>query len=655
MNKRLAVPVLFGALVLVMLLVYWNHFDNPFQFDDHHTIVNNSAITDIGNVPRFFVDATTTSALPLNQEYRPVVTSLNAFDYWLAGRLDVRVFHWHIFTEFILILLLIFLMASRLFRLASGEPHPYLALLAAAFFGLHTATAETINYVIARSDVFSTLLVLLGMLLFMRHKGWKRHWAILPFVVGSLAKPTGLMLAPLIAMYALLMMRPAFLVRDEQPAAGIAVKRAALLSLPYFVIGAVLFAFGRSMTPDTYTPGGNYSGLDYLLTQAWVIWIYIKTFAWPTGLTADTDLQVIRDVMDPRILWGLLVILLLLGAAILAALRRITLPIAFGILWFFIALAPSSSIIPLAEVMNHHRTFFAYIGLVIAVVWAAYLLLARFAKGRPRPALSWLTGIVIAVLLAGHAWGTVLRNEVWDSEESLWQDAIIKSPNNGRALMNYGLTLMRKGDMQSAVAYFERARDSNYGNHPFVFVNLAIATASLAEREQSEPLRRQAEDYYLQALQKGPNYPESYYWYAKWLHDQGRDGEAAGFLNTAIEIAPGNKGALELRDVLLKSEAVGLQQARAYAEQANSPEAWIDLSLRYYNQGAYRECIDTAGKALELRSDYAVAYNNICSAHIMLGEYDEAISACESALALDPGFERAANNLAWAKREKEKR
>jgi len=40
--------------------------------------------------------------------------------------------------------------------------------------------------------------------------------------------------------------------------------------------------------------------------------------------------------------------------------------IGFGLLWYLIALLPTS-LFPLAEVMNDHRTFLPYIGFVIAL------------------------------------------------------------------------------------------------------------------------------------------------------------------------------------------------------------------------------------------------------------------------------------------------
>src|SRR5688500_13367562 len=65
----------------LLLYAYSNHFHNPFHFDDDHTIVANQYIRDIGNIPKFFTDASTTSSLPANQAYRPGLTTLNAIDY----------------------------------------------------------------------------------------------------------------------------------------------------------------------------------------------------------------------------------------------------------------------------------------------------------------------------------------------------------------------------------------------------------------------------------------------------------------------------------------------------------------------------------------------------------------------------------------------
>ena len=91
-GREKALAGLGSALLLVALLAaYANHFHNSFHFDDAHTIVNNAAIRELRNIPLFFRDATTFSALPSNQSYRPLVSTLLAIDYRLGGTATVLV------------------------------------------------------------------------------------------------------------------------------------------------------------------------------------------------------------------------------------------------------------------------------------------------------------------------------------------------------------------------------------------------------------------------------------------------------------------------------------------------------------------------------------------------------------------------------------
>ena len=58
-------------------------------------------------------------------------------------------------------------------------------------------------------------------------------------------------------------------------------------------------------------------------------------------------------------------------------------------------------------------------------------------------------------------------------------------------------------------------------------------------------------------------------------------------------------------------------------------------------------------KALELRPDYAAAYNNICSAYNELRQWDKAIAACSRALKIKPQYPLARGNLNWAVQQKQ--
>src|SRR5207237_9965956 len=108
---------------------YANHFHNGFHFDDQHTIVNNASIRELRNIPLFFRDATTFSAIPTNQSYRPLVSTLLAIDYRLAHGLQSFWFHLSIFAPFITVtLLLAFVIHHLLASDAASSPNRWIAL-----------------------------------------------------------------------------------------------------------------------------------------------------------------------------------------------------------------------------------------------------------------------------------------------------------------------------------------------------------------------------------------------------------------------------------------------------------------------------------------------------------------------------------------------
>jgi tetratricopeptide (TPR) repeat protein len=108
-----------------------------------------------------------------------------------------------------------------------------------------------------------------------------------------------------------------------------------------------------------------------------------------------------------------------------------------------------------------------------------------------------------------------------------------------------------------------------------------------------------------------------------------------------------------LMEKISVANAEELAFVKENADVLNTPEAYLNLSLKYYNLGKYQNCIDASNSALKLRFDYAAAFNNICAAHNALGNFDRAIEACESALTIDPDNKLARGNLNWAKSQQE--
>jgi hypothetical protein len=106
-------------LLLIVTATYSNHFYNGFHFDDDHSVVNNPYIRDLKNIPLFFKDGTTSSILPQNQAYRPVVTTSLALDYKMGNGYDLFRFHLSTFILFLVQGLLMILFFKKLLGIAS--------------------------------------------------------------------------------------------------------------------------------------------------------------------------------------------------------------------------------------------------------------------------------------------------------------------------------------------------------------------------------------------------------------------------------------------------------------------------------------------------------------------------------------------------------
>ena len=641
MKREKSIVSLGGALLLLAILAtYANHFHNSFHFDDWHTIVNNTSIRELRNVPLFFRDATTFSAVPGNQSYRPLVSTLLAIDYRLGHGLEPFWFHLSIFAVFIALTLLVAFVIHHLLDSGAAPLPGSIALVTAAWYALHPANADTINYIISSSDVISALGVVASFAVYFAFPRVRRYYFyVLPAAIAILAKPTSAIFAVLFAVFCLLFPDPAVGERRLHPR-----ERFVEVVQPFVICGAVLLFVGH-MTPRSWTPGAV-NAHNYLITQPYVALLYFKTFFWPTGLSAVYDLKPFVTTGDTRFWIGLAFAVLISAAAIATAIWKKTRMIGFGLLWFLIALLPTS-LFPLAEVMNDHRTFLPYIGLVIAIAGAAPKAFGVARLDRQQRWAKIAATCAVALFLCANAYATFQRNKVWKTEETLWHDVVLKSPRNGIGLMSYGIQLMAKGDFAGALDYFHRAQHIT-PRYPALLINLAIAEN--ATRQSAE-----AEQHFNEALRLAPSSPGSYTYYARYLLSHSRADEARALLQRALELSPND---LYARELLKEAQTRASELAPLAGVEINqpvnkpalqTPQFYLALSLQFYREERYIEAIFACRRALDLRPDYAEAWDTMGAVYNKLGRYEEAAAACERALLYKPGYENARINLQYAR------
>jgi tetratricopeptide (TPR) repeat protein len=210
--------------------------------------------------------------------------------------------------------------------------------------------------------------------------------------------------------------------------------------------GAVGAFFVGRLVLQANTAGFSVKGMspaDYFYTQCRVLWTYLRTFVLPVGLNVDPDVAISRNLLDGGAILGLLA---LAAVACAAWVYRKSFPLAaLGVAIFFLLIAPTSSIVPIADVQFERRVYLPFLGLALIVV--------EFMR---RLKLSQLIGVSAAILAVCTVL-TYQRSEVWASPLSLWQDTVAKSPKKVRPRFQIAYALYESAHCPEAAAQYEIA------------------------------------------------------------------------------------------------------------------------------------------------------------------------------------------------------
>jgi protein O-mannosyl-transferase len=416
-----ALPALIVAAVAA---AYANALGAAFQFDDWIVIVGE---------PRVHTLGAWWASLP---GIRPLLKLSYAINYALAA----GAFGFHAVNVAIhavnalMVLALLGALARRCG--ASGDRASLVAAVGALIFALEPVQTEAVTYVSGRSVSLAALFCLASMLAWIGGRPWLRS-VVSPalFAAALLAKETSIVVPAAIMLWELSSPeRPrvrelAVALRGHLAVAVLAVA-AALLSPTYRLLAATSF--------DTRSIVSN------LATQAGAIGYLAGQLVRPDRLNADPAMPVLAGFTPASAGWGILIAgTVALGCALL---RRAS-PIAFGILWFFVWLAPTNSFVPRLDVANDRQLYLALIGPAWMLAWMLHRLSADRRMLVP--------AIALLALTLGTA--TCVRNEAYRSETTFWEDVARKSPHNARAFNNLGYAYALARRETEAEAAFETA------------------------------------------------------------------------------------------------------------------------------------------------------------------------------------------------------
>jgi hypothetical protein len=272
--------------------------------------------------------------------------------------------------------ILVYLITNRLVK-----PN-YLSLLVALLFISHPLQTNVVTYIVQRNGELATFFYLLSFLFFIEGNR-KESKLKIPFYSGCIiayicalwSKEIGIT-APII-----------FLIYHYYFISGnksISIKKAIVYSVPLILI--IVFALytvdilchlKNWMNPHD---SAHWSIGQNLLSQANVIIEYMKLLILPSPdrLNVDHEFQLAKSLFEYPTFLSVTVIFSLSGLAIY--LRRKARVLSFAVLWFFVTLIPSSSLIPTTEIMVEYRLYlpsFGFCLFMVVIIHQAFTFLGK--------------------------------------------------------------------------------------------------------------------------------------------------------------------------------------------------------------------------------------------------------------------------------------
>jgi tetratricopeptide (TPR) repeat protein len=660
------------TIIFVVLLIYSNTFNAPFQFDDAPNIVDNPAIKDF----QYFSDTSRAESIDVANnkalfKTRYIGYLTFALNYRLHG-LDVTGYHLvnifiHMFNSLLLYRLMTLTLRTPFFSAAGGHlalpdsSRSFIAFFTTLIFAVHPIQTQAVTYIVQRFASLATLFYLMSLVMYIKWKEKKEQQAnryaspamfytvsLVSAVLAMKTKEFAFTLPVVMTMYELMFFD------------GKTIKR--LLYLVPFFLTILLIPLSLADTGSSLTDisgindeAVNMSGAsesisrpDYLFTQFRVIVTYVRLLFFPVNQNIDYDYPIYKSFFSPAVFLSFLFLLSLIIAGIYVyrlSKRSETKDrywfrlISFGIFWFFIALFAESGIIPIRDVIFEHRVYLPSVGFFMILTVAIGAGLERWGSSTAHVKKAVLYVMLAVILVFSGA--TYARNTLWNDSVRLWGNAIEGSPNKARPHYNLGLSYKVRGRIDEAINEYQIALKLK---PDFAETRYNLGMAYEAQGRLSEAINE-----YQTALKLNPAHARSHNNLGNIYAAQGRIDEAINEYKTVLNLSPNFIEAHNNLGVAYKAQGqideaineyqIALKLKPDYAEVHNN------LGIAYKAEGQIDEAINEYQTAVKLKPDYAYAHNNLGVVYVAQGRINEAINEYQIALKLKPDLASARQNL----------
>ena len=641
---------IFSILIILSIafLSYFNTFTNSFHFDDFKYIVNNEGLKeDFQHVFLSYLCFPTCHDILSNLSNRPIIFYTLHLNHSLGG---FNVFGFHVvnLTVHIITCLLIFLFAKEIlsinrFLKTSDQSKNKLniPLISALLFAVHPMNTQVITYITGRTTSIAVCFYMASFLFFIKGVRQNLPWKILFYalsivflIMGYGSKMIILTVPVMFIIYYLFFtpLKSIFFKRFFESIFIRIIIQTIVITSPFILIFISshlnilsFFRMDFGFLQKLFDPiqiklmhidsmaKDNLSMTIYLLTEFKVIvFYYIKMIFFPFNQNIDPDFPVAHGITDAGVALSLGVIVLCLFAGIYFYKKNRI--IAFGIFWFFITLLPTSSILPLRDMITEHRLYLPLAGFILTIPLCLNQFIIRYKKSSFKQLAYFILPVFLLIIVFSVL--TVKRNFVWKNEKSLWSDAAEKSPRLPRPLNNLaeaydkeGLAYDNKKNYKKAIEFLKKAIAISPTGYKY-YNNLGKIYGRLGEFELATKNLKLA-------LKYNPDYPFAHYNFGKVY-------ELRGMLDNAIE-----------------EYSTAFKQTKDVYGKKYFFEACFNLANVYDKKGEYKKALDTYLNCRKLKPSFPKIYFAIGNIFIKTGNLDEAFKYYSRAVGLDRNYHLA--------------
>lgn len=604
-----------ACLTLLILVVYSNTFRASWQFDDTPNIIDNHYLhlkdLRLQSLMNTFFSQPTNPWEIGDKLHRPIACLTFALN-WYFGKDDVTGYHAvnlaiHILTAFLLFLTISNLGRSPNLKDKFSDSAYFIALLTAAIWAVHPIQIQAVTYIVQRMTSLATLFYVLSMLFYIRYRISNTSLHRILFLLGcflsfvfalgskenSVTLPAALLLIEITCFQDL--GRP----HKKWAFVGGSIIGGLLL----IVLSVWLFlpdnpvALIKNYSYRPFTLG------ERVLTEPRIVLFYLSLIfgPHPTRFSVEHDVTISTSLFQP---WTTLPAILLTAALIgigFCQIRKRPL-IALAILFFYLNHIIESTIIPL-ELIFEHRNYLPTLFLFLPVA-AGFLKLFSYDRAKNTVMRGSLIACIVVLIIA-LGLGSYMRNRVWATEISLWQDAMHKAPNSARPVailawqMAYGPDA-NASRYDAALKLYEKAlllKKTRSFSEPIIMDNMA----GIYFKKGQLP---KAIDLLEQALAISPNYSKGRYDLIQILITLGSWDAAAEHADILLSKHAYHEGYLNIKG-LISLHRKNYDEAIANYRRSLSvaplfKTTWIGLGVAYSLNGNYDIAENTLRKAHQI-------------------------------------------------------